>query len=120
VRDAERELLNWARAHSDRWLDHHLDIEPSPTFEQWQSGKAFDEPEDPPDPVDEHLAEWTESIVVHIGTKDLDIYEAMVGRYPYHRSYERIAQDMGKSVKYVKSCLRAGTRMYGRLRRRWR
>mgnify|MGYP001814444342 CR=1 FL=1 len=112
-----RELENWRWAHSDHWLDEHLGIDQQPWAKQHQSGKAFDEPDDPPPVVDEQLAERTEAIVVHIGTVDTDIYEAMVGFWPYGRSVERVARDMGKSVTYVKSCLNAGERLYGKLRR---
>ena len=114
------ELKNWRAAHNDRWLDRHLDIEPPPIFEQYQSGKAFDEPDDWHGEPDQRMAELTEGIVVKIGTVDLDIYEAMVGFWPYARSYERIAQDMHKSVPYVKACLRSGERMYGIMRKKWK
>lgn len=115
--DATRELWNWRRAHSDRWLDEHLGIDQPPAFKELQSGRAFDESTDYTPPIDEIQAERTESIIVRIGTIDPDIYEAMVGFWPYNRSEHRIAKDMGKSVRYVKGCLNAGERLYKRMRR---
>jgi len=113
----KQELENWRWAHSDGWLEDHLDISEQPTFKYYKSGRAFDESSDPPIVVDEQLAEKTEAIVVHIGTIDQDIYQAMVGYWPYGRSCARIARDMKKSVRYVKSCLAAGERMYQRIRK---
>ena len=120
MKETERELRNWARAHADHWLENHLCIDEPPAFKQYQSGKAFDEPETAPDPIDEQMAEKTEAIIVKIGLQDLDIYQAMVGFYPYRKSADRIAQEMGKSVPYVHGCIRAGKRMYHKMRKKWK
>lgn len=118
--NVREELHNWRAAHNDDWLEHHLEVDAQPVFQQYQSGKAFDEPDDPKAAPDEQLAELTERIVVHIGTQDLDIYQAMVGFWPLKHSLERIAQDMHKSVPYVKGCLNSGERLYKRLRKDWK
>jgi hypothetical protein len=115
--EATRELWNWRRAHSDSWLDDHLGVTVPPAFKEMTTGKAFDEPEEYVPPIDESLADFTEAIIVKIGTIDPDIYEAMVGFWPYSRSEHRIAQDMGKSVRYVKSCLNSGERLYKKMRK---
>lgn len=118
--DATRELWNWRRAHSDSWLEDHLGIGEQPMFKECSTPSGYDEPDHPPPPVDEILASKTEAIIVHIGTIDPDIYEAMVGYWPYNRSEYRIAKDMKKSVPYVKSCLAAGERMHKQLRKTWK
>lgn len=114
----ERDLRNWGRAMSDDWLEDVLGVDEQPAWKEYVSGRAFDDPEESAEPVDEVRADKTEAIVVKIGTFEPDYYEVLVGVYPKRRSYNRIAHDMGQSVPYVKNCLAAAKQMYIKLAKR--
>lgn len=77
----EDELRNWGRAMCDQWLESHLDINEAPAWRQYVSGKSFDDPEEPDEPIDEIAAGKTESIVIRIGKTDIDAMTALILRY---------------------------------------
>jgi len=86
LKEADQELMNWARYTFDGWLSSGLLWTPPPTSEGYRAPiVAFDEPEPARVPIDELAGQITENIVVQIGGEPggFDSYRALVHWYPH-------------------------------------
>lgn len=80
----EADLMNWARAVNDSFLEHHLLFAPPPTSEGYvPDTNAFDEPEPVRMPVDEKAASLTEHVVISIGCERgyFELFQVLVKWY---------------------------------------
>jgi len=82
-KQADLELMNWARSMNDSWLRDNLLCSIPHTSEDYRAPtNAFDDPEPATEPIDELAARVTEGIIVQIGLRHFDSYRALVHWYP--------------------------------------
>jgi hypothetical protein len=84
-KEANEELMNWARHVYDGWLESNLGVTPPPTSEGYVAPVVgFDEPTEPRHAVDEIRGDMTSDIVCAIGAEPggIDVYRCLVRWYP--------------------------------------
>jgi len=129
-KQADLELMNWARAINDAWLSGNLGFSILPTSEDYHADSvSFDEPEPARVPADEIAANTTTDIVVQIGLYHFDAYRVLVHWYPRlmmlrrrgesinrREALQRLSKHMHTSVPKSRWLLEFAVKLYAQKR----